>query len=126
MKGFALDERQKIRLTCCSTCSSCEPYSSTLTTSLCRDQVEDEKAFPREDSDFINGEELVVKGEYIHVRILWLRVYSHDTKTKASSFQFRIGMKSISKEKSLSFSFTLGVNRRLILSTRKKNLDIIS
>ena len=67
MKGFALDERQKIRLTCCSTCSSCEPYSSTLTTSLCRDQVEDEKAFPREDFDFINGEELVGKGR-IHTR----------------------------------------------------------
>ena len=89
MKGFALDERQKIRLTCCSTCSSCEPYSSTLTTSSCRDQVEDEKAFPREDSDFINGEELVVKGEYIHVSVLWrmLRVYSHREKTNASFLQ---------------------------------------
>lgn len=89
MKGFALHERQKIRLTCCSTCSSCEPYSSTLTTSLCRDQVEDEKAFPRENSDFINGEELVEKGEYIHVGVLWrmLRVYSHREKTNASFLQ---------------------------------------
>ena len=67
MKGFfALDERQKIRLTGCSTCSSSEPYLRTL----CRDQVEDETTFHSEDFDFINGEEMVGKGEYIHVRIL--------------------------------------------------------
>ena len=123
----------KIRLTGSGTCSSCEPYLGML----CRDQVEDEKAFPRENSDFINGEELVVKGEYIHVSVLWrmLRVYSHREKTKASllqkftrilsmnmseQFRFRIGMKS------LSFPFTLGVNGPLRLLTCKKNSDIIS
>ena len=81
MKGFyALDERQKIRLTGCSTCSSSEPYLRTL----CRDQGEDETTLYSEDFDFINGKEFVEKGEYVHVRILWRRlmVYSHHTTRK--------------------------------------------